>query len=376
VRLSACSIAIPIAVAVILAGAVTPAAAYPQFQLALGVDRCGACHVSPAGGGLLDAYGRDEAGDTISTGGDGRFLHGAWEPPSWFQLGGDLRVATAIKTRGHESELLAFPMQADVNARVGGEHLAVQLTIGVRGGARDPQPPLVERLASREHYVVYQRDTDSYLRAGRFAPVFGIRTPDHTAAIRRYLGFGLLEEPYGIGGGWSGEASEVHATAFVPRPSDVLGAGVKASGVTLYAERRIGGDTAALAGQAKIAFSDADAVATAGVVGKRWFPGARVLLLGELDLQRQSFAGDGPTRYQLAAYGGATAFVAHGWMLGAAVQRWQPDLRRPTARDAVEVNLQYFPRAHVELHLLLRLSGSGDFERPGTLSLLQLHYYL
>ena len=48
--------------------------AYPQFQLSLGPDRCTACHFSPAGGGLLNDYGRDEAGSTISRGGDGRFL--------------------------------------------------------------------------------------------------------------------------------------------------------------------------------------------------------------------------------------------------------------------------------------------------------------
>ncbi|MBA3461166.1 MAG: hypothetical protein H0T46_14475, partial [Deltaproteobacteria bacterium] len=81
-------------------------------------------------------------------------------------------------------------------------------------------------------------------------------------------------------------------------------------------------------------------------------------------------------RYQLAAYAGASKMVATGVMVGAAVHRWKPDLRLRSSRDAFEVNIQYFPKAHLELHLLTRIAGEGDFDNPGVLSLLQLHYYL
>ncbi len=88
-------------VALVLAVAAGRAEAYPQFQLSLGADRCSKCHFSPAGGGLINDYGRDEAGSTISRGGDGRFLHGAWTPPSWLQLGSisaaQARSSTAIR---------------------------------------------------------------------------------------------------------------------------------------------------------------------------------------------------------------------------------------------------------------------------------------
>ncbi len=365
-----------IVIAIVLACA-SVADAYPQFQLSLGADRCATCHLSPAGGGLLNAYGRDEAGSTISRGGDGRFAHGVWEPPEWLLLGADVRLASAIKAQRGDREVLAFPMQTDVYVRAGGETISFALTVGLRGGARDPQPRLVERLASREHYLMYQRDSGSYVRAGRFFPVFGIRSQDHTAHVRRYLGFHTLEEPYGVGAGWFGDSWEAHASAYVPRPIELLGAGLKATGATVYAEKRILDDAAAIAGQARVATSDTDAVVTAGVVGMRWFPDAEIMLLGELDLQRQQFAdGIGPTRYQLAAYGGASTFVAQGWMVGTAVHWWQPDLRARSARSALEINVQYFPRAHVELHLLARAGGSGDLEDPGVLTLLQLHYYL
>jgi len=55
-------------VAVLLGGA-REAAAYPQFQFSSGTNRCGQCHYSPAGGGMLTSWGRDESGDTISLGG-------------------------------------------------------------------------------------------------------------------------------------------------------------------------------------------------------------------------------------------------------------------------------------------------------------------
>jgi hypothetical protein len=352
--------------------------AYPQFQLSTGNDRCSACHFGPAGGGLLTDFGRGEAANTISRGGDGAFLHGLWLPPDWLALGLDLRGATAVKQRGDQRELLAFPMQADVYARVGGERVSFTLTAGLRGGARAPQPPLVERLASREHYVMYQRESGSYLRAGRFYPVFGLRTADHTAYVRRNLGFGLLEEPYAIGGGIFRGPWELHVTGFVPNPIAFLAAGVRATGVAAYAERRILDEDAVVGGQARVAVSGADTRFTVGVVGKRWFPRAGLLFMGEVDLQLQTFAADaGPRRFQLATYLSATQRLARGIELGVALHRWHPDLGVRSARDALEINLQYFPRAHLELHLLARVDAQGnDLDAPGVLALLQLHYYL
>ena len=360
----------------VLAGASTAAHAYPQFQLSLGTDRCITCHFSPAGGGLINDYGRDEAGSTISRGGDGRFLHGAWDTPSWIKLGVDLRGVALAKLREPDAEVIAFPMQTDLYVRAGTQKYSFNLTAGMRGGARDPQPPFVERLVSREHYFMYERESGTYVRLGRFFPIFGIRSQDHTAYVRRYLGFHTLEEPYGVGGGMFGETWEAHVSAFVPRPVEFLGSGVKASGAVGYYERRFLEDTAALGGQFRVGISPHDTRVTAGAVGKRWFADAGLMLLAEVDLVRQSFADVDGTRWQLASYVGASKFVTQGVMVGGAVHHWQPDLTLRSTRDAFEINVQYFPRAHFELHLLARVTGEGDFDDPGLLSLLQLHYYL
>lgn len=362
-------------VALVLVLFADSAHAYPQFQLTFGTDRCTSCHFSPAGGGLINDYGRDEAGSTISRGGDGRFAHGAWTPPTWLQLGADLRGVALVKLREPDTEPAIFPMQTDLYVRAGTAKYSFYAALGSRP-TRAPSPPIQERLASREHYFMYERESGTYVRAGRFFPIFGIRTQDHTALVRRFLGFANLEEPYGVAAGLFGTSHEAHISAFVPRPVEFLGAGVKASGVAGYYERRFRDDTIALASQFRVAVSELETRVTVGAIGKHFMPEAKILLLGEVDLQRQSFENVDAPRWQLASYLSASKFVARGWMVGGVLHHWQPDLQTRSTRDAFEINVQYFPRAHVELHLLTRVTGEGDFETPSLLSLLQIHYYL
>jgi hypothetical protein len=357
------------------------AAAYPQFQLTTGADRCQACHVSPAGGGLLNDFGRDEAAGTLSPRGDGRFLHGVLELPAWLELGGDLRAAVGVKQHEERTRTLAFPMQADLYARTSfGGAWSVNLTAGVRGVARDPKPEFLYRLASREHYLLYQREpgAGTYARAGRFFPIFGLRSQDHTAYVRRYLGQHTLEEPYAVSAGHLADRWEAHASVFVPQPIPLLGAGPPAWGATAYYERRVAEDAAAWGVQAKLAVTDEDTRVTAGAVAKLWIEEAGLQVLAELDVQRQSFAAVDAPRLQLAAYLGATRLFLPGWMLTFAVQTWEPDLTlRSSARAATELNLQWLPTAHLELHLLGRVEAVGnDVDHPAFLSLLQLHYFL
>ncbi|MEZ4404024.1 MAG: hypothetical protein R3B06_28640 [Kofleriaceae bacterium] len=363
-------------VVALVAGSATVAHAYPRFQLATGASSCAECHLSPTGGGLLNDYGRAEAGDTVSRGGDGTLLHGLWTPPSWLAIGGDLRGAVAARADDADRTVAAFPMQADLAVRAGGHGLTVNLVVGLRGSARAPRPPLVERLASREHFLQYQRGA-YYARAGRFFSPLGLRLHDHTAYVRRYLGFGLAEEPYGIGGGVVRGDWEAHLHAFVPNPVGLLGAGPKAKGVAASYERRILDGAAAVGGGLRYAASPDDTRAELDVTGKRWFDDAGLLLLGEVALVRQGFAAVDAPRWQLASYLGASQRLTQGVWLGLAVHRWQPDLGLRSSRDAVEIDLQYFPWAHVELHWTTRATAVGNnLDAPGLLSLAQLHYYL
>jgi hypothetical protein len=370
-------LAVTAAALAVLAGA-RAARAYPQFQLSTGADRCLACHYSPSGGGLINDYGRDEAGDAISGKGDGRFLYGAWSPPSWLALGADARLAVGGKDSLDAPYPLAFPMQADVYARAGGEKgLTFTLIVGLRDSARPPAAPWIDMIASREHYVMYQGN-DWYVRAGRFFPIFGIRSQDHTIYVRKFLDLGLLQEPYGVGAGKYGADWEAHVGAFGPDPTPFLGTAPDDYGVAAYFEQRVHDDAAAWGAQTRVRAGPDDRQALLGAVGKLWLPDSKLMLLGEVDGGVQTFPHGGPARGQLAAYAGATYMRLPGWMIGADLQMWKPDLLLTgDSRTATSLNLQWFPRAHWEVHVLGRVEAQAlRYDHPEWLGLAQLHYYL
>jgi hypothetical protein len=73
---------------------------------------------------------------------------------------------------------------------------------------------------------------------------------------------------------------------------------------------------------------------------------------------------------------GITRVLRQGWYLGAAVERYQPDVALAgTARDSLKLSLQYFFRSHWELMLLGKLASQG-LDTPDPMALLMLHYYL
>lgn len=358
-------------------GGIEPASAYPQFQFSTYNTRCDLCHYSPTGGGLINGYGRDESSQTISSmGGDGGFLHGLWKPPEWLALGVDLRGAALAKKNSEVPQYLAFPMQADLYTRLAFGSVSLNATVGARGAARPPRGDVLGRLISREHYLMWQTG-EIYARAGRFMVPYGLRLQDHSAYIRRYLGQHTLEETYNLSVGKVGNAWEVHFTGFMPPP--VLGVGPKATGGAMYYERRNSDETGAYGMQTRVAVTDDDTQYWLGGVGKHWSDEKSILLLSQLDLGLQTFGADDiDPRMQLSAHVSATYFWRQGWMLGTALERYDPDLLlKGTGRDSINLSVQYFPRAHFELMLLGKLEFQGeDYASPKPMGLLMLHYYL
>jgi hypothetical protein len=372
--------------AALLAILLVPAAAraYPQFQLSTGAVRCNQCHFAPAGGGLINAYGRDEAGDTISRGGDGRFLHGLWEPPAWLALGGDLRLAGTLEYEGQDNGFGAdygvFPMQADLYARVAAGGLSIYVNFGYNDSIRpEARVPWSARFQSREHYIMWREGTTGwYVRAGRFFAPYGLRLPEHTAYIRRFIGFNILEETYNLSGGYIDDDMELHVTAFTP---DFIrdAVGERGSGGAAYFERRFG-QIAAAGAQARVSVGDTNTKSQVGAVGKLWLDGPRIQLLAEADLIYQLLRNLGPNRSQFAGYLGAAWFPFRGFLAQLMLERFDEDLAiKGVARDAVDIELQWFPTAHVEISLYGRLqiigTGSSDGS-PSEVGLLQIHYYL
>jgi hypothetical protein len=371
-----------------LAFAPRSAEAYPQFQFSSGTQRCAQCHYSPAGFGLLTSWGRDEGADTISRGGDGSFLHGLWAPPDWLALGGDFRAA-AIRNDANGSgppEVAVFPMQGDLYARAGfGETgLSIYVAGGVRGTTRPGSTAIsdrIESVISREHYVMWKPSaTGAFVRAGRFYAPFGLRLAEHIFYVRSVTGFNLYEETYNVSGGYLAEDWELHVTGFTAPPTSLplpLRSTAQGAGAAIYAEKRFE-SAGALALQTRVSSSKERTIIQAGTVGKLWLDSARLLFMGELDLQHVSAGGASVN--QLVSYFGPTFFPVKGLMATLALERFQEDLSvSPTAHTAVDLQVTLFPWAHCELILLGRyqMVGTGPADgATGSLGMLQLHYYL
>jgi len=357
----------------LLAAATAVAEAYPQYQLASDVT-CPGCHLSPAGGGLLTENGLAVAESSAWRGNDPKFLHGALELPGWLELGGDARLAAGMVDNGKASGA-AYPMQAELHASAG----ARGFSLTVDGGVRRPNEDtgIASAFWSREHYVMWQQapgETEGlFVRAGRFAPVYGLRFAEHVAYTQRYGGSPLYAEAYGASVEYVARAFEVHATGFVHDP--IATAWEKGDGGALYAEVRLS-EHAALGAEGKYASASDQQVAYGGITGKLYLPGPDVLLQGEGELVRRSITGDKAT--SVIGYLLATRKFSYGVMADIAVGHYQADTRvAGLYRDAIDVNVHWFETSHLEWLLTTRLElldhGAGT---NGGYALIQVHYRL
>jgi hypothetical protein len=364
------------------------ALAYPQFQLSSGSVRCNQCHYAPAGGGLINSWGRDEAGDALSSwDSNGAFAHGAVNLPRWLALGGDFRGAFVNNDVQDPSGPVTavFPMQADVNVRLATHGVSLNGTIGLRGQVRDPgvivpiqnyQPVSTSELISREHYAMWQPEAlGPYLRVGRFYAPYGLRLAEHILYINRDLGFDDLQETYNVSGGLLFDAWELHVTAFAPDFVRHMGSDEK--GFAGYYERRLLDNKMALAAQARIAAAPGVTRFMFGGLAKLYVEGARTLLMAEVNSVQLAFDDQMiDPRQQVVGAAGVTLFPVRGLMATFLGERNQVDLQ--VANDAWTAAtglLNWFPIAHLELQVMGRLQWPGNATPAKTL-FAQLHYYL
>lgn len=358
------------------------AIAYPQFQLATGNVRCSQCHYNPAGAGLIRPYGRDEATGTLSMfEGRSGLLWDLADLPEWLDIGGDFRFAGIVKKTSDDPQILGFPMQGDLYARLALGAFSVNGTLGVRAAARTPRASVADRLGSREHYAMWSPDDDTglYVRAGRFFAPFGLRLQDHSSYVRRYLGQHTLEETYNVSIGTVDDAWEVHGTLFVPPSTLSLGddIGNAAIGGALYYERRAHDDKLAWAAQTKVEVFDESQKFWLGGIGKLWIESANLLLLSEIDVGMQRFSFDADARMQLAAHLGATYMITQGLSVGTMLERYDPDIAlKGSGRNSANLTVQWFPYPHFELVLMGRVETQGGLSDPNPLALAMFHYYL
>ncbi|HEY1547181.1 MAG TPA: hypothetical protein VGG28_05150 [Kofleriaceae bacterium] len=348
--------------------------AYPQFQL--GQDQtCSACHVSPAGGGLLNENGRSMI-ETFSTfGGNADPAHGKLDGPDWLLVGADVRAgAGLIYDRGASPN--AFPMEAEAAAWAHRDGFSLYATAGVQEG--DTSRPLTF-FQLREHWLMWQQHADSptglFVRAGRFVPVYGLRFAEHNDFTRVYGQTPLDCETYGVAVEYVDPRWEAHATAFVHDPlqwSTELG-----NGGALYAEARPT-TASALGIEGRYAKSDVDARVAGGITAKYWLAPANLLFQFEGQAIRQTFAAGGQ-RDQLVSYLMASWFVHPSWLIDFGLSQYDEDLHvKAVDLEAFDANLHWFASSHWELLLTNRVQTIALGSGGGTsgYALVQIHYRL
>jgi hypothetical protein len=375
------------AAVVVCALRASPAAAYPQWQFSSGVSRCNVCHFAPGGGGLTNTYGRDANGEDLSTfAGEGAFLYGTIELPSWLSIGADFRGAYAANDV-HEPNGTAqalFPMQADVEVR--GKlpwGFSVYAVGGLRGQVRSGndivptenyQPVSTSSLISREHWLMWQQAAQGwYVRAGRFYAPFGLRLAEHIAYVRRDLGFDQLEESYNVSGGYVANEWELHLTAFAPDFLRHIGS--TEAGGAAYFEHRMLNQTGAFGFQARVASGNNYWSATEGAVLKFYVEPIKTLFLTETDLV-QLTPDNVSMIQQFVGAAGFSVLPVKGLMLTILGERKQANLAvKNNSYDALTALLGWFPVPHAELQLMGRLQYAEGDTTAKTL-FLQIHYFL
>ena len=367
-----------VVIAVVLAIAGT-AQAYPQFQLYRD-ETCSGCHISPAGGGLLNENGLNTAESMSQFGTDPAFLNGLVKPPSWLVLGGDFRGASGY-VQTPQRYLLTIPMQADLYADAQFDHFTVHVTAGYR-----PPEYLNEnatRLWSKEHYVQWQSDVGSpegvFIRLGRLMPIFGLRLAEHDTYVRRYGGTGLYTETYGATASYIKSKYEAHISGWVR--DHLIDPARQDDGGAVYLETRLS-DVAAVGAEGMIQHTVSDNQYRGGFTGKYFLKGPQVLLEGEVQVDNQHIGSYGLTK--LISYVGADYFPKDQWMVELAWGHYDENLRiKGLDHDALDLNVHWFTSSHFEALLNARVEligqASSDVNASGPTGayvLLMGHYRL
>lgn len=202
-----------------------PALAFPEM-VRHGYTHCTACHTTLVGGGLLNEYGRSLSRELLAqptlggkapAEGDESFLGGAVQPPSWLNMGGDIRLLQTFVESKKASSGRFMIMQVDLDAAFQlGERWRAFLSIG-RTEPKKSDATAKDYVTSPRHWIEYLLSSpDSAerwtLRAGRFMPAYGIAFAEHTLYTRRYLDFSPGQERTAAELAWMNDRWSVIAT--------------------------------------------------------------------------------------------------------------------------------------------------------------------
>jgi hypothetical protein len=386
-------------VVVALAALVSVAEAYPQYQMVRD-KTCTGCHISPAGGGLLNENGLAQAESLSQWGTKPDFFYGKLGTPKWLTLGGDVRGAGLYLDYGTSGDtaFYAFPMQAEIysNWKLGGG-ISINANLTFRPDEDTNEAATI--VMSREHYLMYRSKPDEnnglYVRAGRFMPVFGLRYAEHVTYVRRFGGTQLFSDTYGISVSHVTPKHEVHVTAFTEDPT--IDPVEHANGAAVYGEYRVTDKVSlGLEGMYK-SFTNGEFILSdkldsemrefrIGVTNKVVLPGD-LLVATEIQFVNQLVGKS--QRTEDSRVGGApkgivgnvivSKMLGNFLLLDVGLGHFDSNLRiKHLDRDCIDINFHWFMTSHLELVLngrfeMLAFGAGGE---SGSYTMLQAHYRL
>ncbi len=352
--------------------------AYPQYQLVRD-QTCTGCHISPAGGNLLNENGLAVAEAVSWKGTSPEFMYGKIPTPDWLVLGGDLRGSTGyIKTP--ENVLATFPMQVELYGHATFSSISLHVTGGFRPAEVGNEG--ATHVWAREHYLMWQQKPGEneglYVRAGRFMPVIGLRLAEHPVYTRRYGGTALWADTYGLAVEYVTPKFEAHATGFIKDP--VIDPVEHYSGGAGYVEVRAN-EQLSFGAEGMAEISKDDKRYRGGVTAKLYVPAAELLFEGEFQFVNQLVDepdGRGAPK-GIVGYLLLSRMVGDFMLLDVGFGHYDPNIRiRENERTCVDLNYHFFATSHIELVLNTRYEsmGFGKGGDPGAYALAQLHYRL
>lgn len=216
--------------------------AYPEF-VRHGYFSCTSCHVSPGGGAALTEYGRSFAAERLATWaakvvdperGEERFLHGVTPPlPSWLIIGGNIRQIQTVTESARSRDGRWIPMQRDAEACLVGGPTWTCATVGITRQAPTTDDGKA-RYGLRRVSVRLDVGESLVLRAGRFAPRYGLMIANHTSPIRQGLGLDQDSDEDQVEATWVSETFEVALSRGFGRPLELPVPDDPAADVTAY----------------------------------------------------------------------------------------------------------------------------------------------
>lgn len=175
--------------------------AYPEM-IRHGYTSCTACHVSPAGGGLVTTYGRVLSKELLSRWsyeGEEQIFHGALDESiaEWvngskergFNVGGSFRyIQTRVETDAFSAGQ-RFAMQRDLEVAAKWDDFSLVTSYGAIYN-----PRAEDEIELRRMYLMWNATDNIILRAGRFIPNYGIMFSDHYLSIKSNLQLAQFSE--------------------------------------------------------------------------------------------------------------------------------------------------------------------------------------